>query len=686
MLASLDTITVFATRSPTESFDYPGQVSVIDRDAILDFNPSSLGDIFAAIPGARFDSGPRRTGDAPTIRGLSGSGVLIFIDGARQSFVSGHDGRFFIDPELVQAVEVVRGPASALYGSGALGGVIAARTVTAADMLEDDERFAIRLNAGYQSVNDETRAGATGGWRSAGGALDVVGHLTWRASGDIALGSGDDLPADDEILSSLLKVTAKPAPDLELFASWIRFGADATDPNNPQGVNVAAPDNALVFRDIASNTVQGGVTWNPASPLLDVRLVAYVTETNVGEDETESPRTIARDVETFGVTLDNRSTVTLSDRASIVLTYGGEYFRDRQTGTDNATSDGTRGGVPDATTEFWGAFAQAEITLEDSGPLPGRLSLIPGVRWDSFRSSEPGGTFSIDESRVTPKVGVSWAPIRELLIFGNYAEGFRAPSFNEAFADGAHFVIPDLSAPPGPGGPRFVTNLFLGNPDIRPEVSSTWEVGAGADLDDFIAAGDRLLLKGSFYRSSVDDLIGLDVNIPGGCFSPALAFIAPCGSGPAFNNVSRNVNIADARIEGVELEFSYETRQLWLHGNFATIDGVDRATGEFLEGVLAADTLFVDGGLRFFEGAARLGARATWGGRFTDVNDPLQARDNFTVADIYAVLEPRLAGLEGVRLDLGVDNVADADYEVVAAGVSQPGRNFKVALSWRRGF
>ena len=113
-LAQLDEITVFATRNPIPAFDYAGQVTVIDRDVILDFNPSTLSDVFDAIPGAQFDSGPRRTGDAPTVRGLSGNGVLIFLDGARQSFLSGHDGRFFIDPELVQAVEVVREPISAL--------------------------------------------------------------------------------------------------------------------------------------------------------------------------------------------------------------------------------------------------------------------------------------------------------------------------------------------------------------------------------------------------------------------------------------------------------------------------------------------------------------------------------------------------------------------------------------------
>ena len=131
--AQLDTVTVYATRSPMPAFDYAGEVTVIPKDVIEDFNPSTLADIFDAVPGAAIGGGPRRAGMTPDVRGLSGEGVLVLFDGARQSYLSGHDGRFFVDPDLVRAVEVVRGPTSALYGSGALGGVIAVRTVTAED-------------------------------------------------------------------------------------------------------------------------------------------------------------------------------------------------------------------------------------------------------------------------------------------------------------------------------------------------------------------------------------------------------------------------------------------------------------------------------------------------------------------------------------------------------------------------
>lgn len=684
-LAQLDEITVFATRNPIPAFDYAGQVTVIERDVILDFNPSTLSDVFDAIPGAQFDSGPRRTGDSPTVRGLSGNGVLIFLDGARQSFLSGHDGRFFIDPELVQAVEVVRGPTSALYGSGALGGVIATRTITARDILSDGETFGFRLNSGYQSVNDEYRVGGTGVWQSEDGVVDFVSHLTYRNSGDIDLGNDTTLPASDKIYSSLAKLTVRPTENLEFFASYLRYNADSTDPQNPQGANIANPANELVFRDALNTTIQGGVNWNPASPFIDMKFVAYYSENSVEEDEVANPRTVDRAVETLGFTLDNRSTFALGQSASITFTYGGEYYRDEQTGLDTETADGSRGGVPDAQTDFYGAFVQADLALSDLRFLPGEAHIIPGFRWDRFESSATGETFEVDEGEISPKIGVSYKPVPELLFFGNYAEGFRAPSFNEAFADGVHFVIPNLSAPPGPFGPQFVSNLFIGNPDIQPEDSATWEVGLGVDFANILTDGDTFMAKASYYNSNVDNLIGLDVNTPLGCFAPS-PFVPPCGSGSAFGNTSQNVNIANADIEGVEMEFHYDSDFFYARGAITTINGVDADTGEFLEGVLSPNTLFIDSGLKYQPWGLRAGARLTLAEDFDEVNAATERRDSYAVGDIYAVWQPKLASLEGLRVDLGVDNVTDADYEVVFAGVSQPGRNYKATVSWRAGF
>lgn len=679
--AGPDRVTVYATKNPMPAFDFPGQVSVIERDLIDDFNPSAISDLFAAIPGAQFDGGPRRSGEVPSVRGLLGEGVLVLFDGARQSFLSGHDGRFFVDPDLIRSVEVVRGPSSALYGSGALGGVIAIRTINASDFLGEGETFGFSIGGGYQSVNEEWRGTGTAVWRSEDGTIDLVGNVTYRESGDIELGNDLTLPSDDEIVSSLVKGTWSPSDEITLSASWIRFGGDSIDPNNPQGTNIATSGNENVFRDIDGNTVQGSLRYAPkATNLIDLNIVGYYTKNEVEEDEVLTDRVITREVETKGVSFDNRSRFDLWADAQLTLTYGGEVYVDEQIGRDNTTEDGTRGGVPDARSRFYGAFVQAELALNDPLGAPGVLTIIPGARWDRFENEAEGEEDTQDEA-VSPKIGVSYKPIEELILFGNWAEAFRAPSFNELYADGIHFEIPDLSAfPPFP--PTFVTNFFVPNEALQPEESQSWEVGAGADLKDVVFADDTFVIKASYFQADVTNLIDLEVNIPAGCFG---APFPPCGSGAAFGNVSRNVNVTDAEIDGVELEFLYDSDYFYLRGNFSHIDGENADTGAFV-GILTPDTVFIDAGIRIPDTDLRLGSRVTFAGDFTSVNDPMLERDGFTVADIYLVWQPSQEILDGLRVDLGVDNVGDTDYEVVAAGVSQPGRNYKAAIRWRKAY
>ena len=690
ILAGIDTISVYATRNPIEAFDYPGQVTVIDKNVIDDFNPSTISDVFRAIPGANIGGGPRRAGQTPDVRGLSGEGVLVLFDGVRQSFLSGHDGRFFVDPDLVQAVEVVRGPTSALYGSGALGGVIAVRTVSAEDLLSDEETASVKVASGFQSVDNEWRLSGTGAWRSDNNKVDVIANFTLRNSTDIELGNGLTLPADDEVLSSLLKTTFRPSQDLTLSASWIRYGGTSIDPNNPQGNNIAGPGNGEVDRDVDSNTVLGKINYAPAhSDLIDANLVGYYTRNAVDEDELDTPRIISRNVETIGVSFDNRSKFDFG-AAALTLTYGGEYYRDEQVGRDNTTIDGTRGGVPDATGKFYGLFAQADLSWSEPLGAPGVLTITPGVRWDKF-DNDATGEASTDDSATSPKVGVSYKPIKQLLIFGNWAEAFRAPSFNELYADNVHFQIPNLSVP-GPfgpfGPPAFVTNFFIPNPDLVPEQSQTWEIGAGVDLSNVFFDGDVFTAKGSYYESDVTNLIDLEVEIPFTCFlepDQVLPFFPPCGSGEAFGNFSRNVIVTNAELNGVEVEAYYDAPYGYLRANFSSIDGRDVDTDEFV-GVLSPDTFFIDAGVKWAAADLRLGGRVTHAREFDEVNDAAQIRSGYTVGDIYAVWEPTGGALEGLRLDFGVDNITDVDYEVVSAGVSEPGRNFKAAISWRQGF
>lgn len=679
-----ETVTVYGTSNPIAVFDYPGQVSVIDREAIDTLAPSAPSDLLRDVPGVDFAGGPRRTGEAPSIRGLSGENILILLDGARQSFISAHDGRFFLDPEIVGTAEVVRGPASALYGSGAVGGVLAFETVDAADLLRGDETWGARVRGGYQSVNEETFGTLTLFGRQ--GGLDALGSFGLRQSGDIELGSGADLPSDDEIDTGLVKVGYAFTDALSADVSWQRFANTAIEPNNGQGTLGTGNDllDRDVEKDVETETWRVGAAFDPQSPLIDARLTVYQSDSSVGEFDPTTPRTTVRDIETSGVSLRNAARFDLGG-IETTLTVGGDWYEDEQSGSDSTSGTGERAGVPDGQSEFTGVFAQIEAEVDRPLGLPGSLIVIPAIRYDEFESSSSIDPETSSDDEVSPRFAVSYGPADWFRVFGSYAEGFRAPSINELYLDGVHFPVPHpVLFNPAMGQFVFVNNNFVPNPNLTPETSETVEVGFGLNFRDLVSQGDRLQGKISYYESDVTDLINLSVDFAFDptCFAPPSFF--PCTAG-----TTNSANVDSADLEGIEAEVSYDADRFYGRATFGSIEGTDTVTGADV-GALTPDRLALDLGVKLPEWNARIGTRVQFAGDFErqDVDGTgqrviVEEREGYAVLDLYGTWSPDFAA--GLRFDIGIENVFEEDYERVFEGVSEPGRNFKIAASYQFG-
>ncbi|MEM9937970.1 MAG: TonB-dependent hemoglobin/transferrin/lactoferrin family receptor [Pseudomonadota bacterium] len=680
-----ETVTVYGTSNPIPVFEYPGQVTVVGRDQLETLAPSTISDALRDVPGLDFFGGPRRTGERPSIRGLSGQNVLILLDGARQSFTSAHDGRFFVDPELIGTAEVVRGPASALYGSGAVGGVLAFESVDADDLLADNEVWGGRFRVGYQSVNEEALASITGYTRQ--GGFDGVASFGIRQSGDIELGSGVDLPSDDEIETALLKGSYELTDALTVEGSWQRFANTAIEPNNGQGT-LGTGDGVLdreVEKDITTDTFRLGVTFNPEdNNWVDLGVTAYQTSSDVDEFDATIPRTTIRDIETTGFSARNASRFRVGS-AETTLTIGGDWYKDEQTGTDDQTIDGTRGGVPNGESEFAGIFAQIEAVIDTPA---GEFLVIPGIRYDEFESSSSiAADQENSDDAISPRFAVSFEPegAEWLRLFGSYSEGFRAPSINELYLDGVHFEIPHpVLFNPAMGSFVFAPNNFIPNPDLVPEETQTIEFGAGVDFQQVFVPSDRFQAKISYYETEADELINLSVNVvpSAGCFTPP--FFQPCDWG-----TSESANVDQAELEGWEGEIHYDSDRFFARASFSTIEGTDLSDGSDL-GSLTPDRVAVDLGLKLPEWNARIGTRFQHASDFEQrVSDGAggfliqDERDSYAVLDVYATWRPDF--VEGLRLDFGIDNVFDDDYERVFAGVSEPGQNVKITASWQFG-
>lgn len=666
----VDIIVVEATRTHIDSFDYPGMTSVISKDTLDLLRPSDLDDLLSALPGVEISGGPRRTGQTISLRGQGRENTTLLLDGARQNFSSAHDGAIFVDPSLIVSVESVRGAASSLYGSGASGGVIALRTANALDLLSEHETHGFSLGLGMRTVDGEQRS--SGSVYGLADNLDLLVSVSRRQSGDITLGSGDELPASYEAVSGLFKLGISISEGVRAELGWQIFDGRAIEPNNGQGLAEASASNALAAKDITNNNLTFSFNASPANAeWLDLDLTAYRNQSNVDEEEITARRTLRRDLETVGIRADQRFAFALG-AYDAGLTLGGEYYRDQQDGHDSTSVDTIRGGAPDASTRFAASYVQLE--LEGPAPLglPGHVTLLPSVRFDDFESRSALAADSAD-SKISSRLGLSYAPTRYLTVFTSWGEAFRAPSINELYLDGTHFSFPHIIL----GAPVFISNEFIANPDLRPEETETWEIGFGLDLQSLLANSDSLRIKASWFETDAENLIDIAVDFAfdTSCFSPPFL---PCTAG-----TTQSRNVGQAKLSGYEVDLTYENGPFALTAALSEINGEDVATGDPL-GTLTPARLFVDGRWLFDAQRLTLGGRVEIADAFNKTINPATQRDGYAVVGLYARWRPMVE--HGLSINAGIANVFDEDYARVFAGVSEPGRSFRLDLTWSRHF
>lgn len=162
------------------------------------------------------------------LRGYDRRGVLVLVDGVRQGTDTGHLNSTFLDPALIKRIEVVRGPSALLYGSGALGGVIAYDTADAKDLLEAGQNSGYRVFGTAATGDHSLGMGA-----SAFGRTDTLDGLLARSSrdrGDLRQSDGTTAPNDEAINNMLAKGSWKIDSAQTLAGSLRYYNNDAREP------------------------------------------------------------------------------------------------------------------------------------------------------------------------------------------------------------------------------------------------------------------------------------------------------------------------------------------------------------------------------------------------------------------------------------------------------------------------
>lgn len=644
---SLDAVTVYATRSPQSAFEVPAMTSKVDTDAPGNAMAGDVGDLLEFTPGVEVTDGPRRNGQTVSIRGFDDEAIITLMDGRRQNFEAAHDGRFFIDPSLLKSVEIVKGSSSAIYGGGAIGGVVAFETKDAADMLLPDETWGVYTSAGYRTASKEYSPVVSVYGRT--GSLDIIGMAAVRNSGDIKQGDGNELISEDNLLSGTFKVGYSVDDFNTVKFIYQGLHNDGTEPNN--GGGAITTSNPIVEKTVNDN--QYAVKYefdNPSNSWLKPKLHLYYNDTRVREEDvtgTNAGRVQTRDLSTIGFTADNQMSIDISETQNHIISYGFEIYHDEQEGT--TTNAGTRPGVPNADATNYGFYVQDEIALDTNA---GRFLIIPAARFDSYRSSDDAGN-SQSEHQVSPKISMSYLPNDNLMFFGSLAQAFRAPNLTEIYASGMHF----------PGAFPFPPdNFFVPNPDLRPETVTTFELGAGLKFNDVMAENDRIQVKGSWFISEGNDFISQEVDI--------------------FAGTTENVNIPNARLTGLEVDGTYQLHPVTAKLGLSYVEAENEDTGEYLSNNVPL-TLVADLAYSATSIESIFGVR----GRFAAANDKVGSANTptpgYSVYDVYYRWLPSGPGLDTLTVDLGVSNIFDKAYSTAFATLLEEGRSYNVRVAYK---
>lgn len=635
IFSALPGAAVAATGNARSAFEAPMMVSVIDASAPENQTASSATDLLRHVPGLTLDGTGRTNGQDVNLRGYDRRGVLVLVDGVRQGTDTGHLNSTFLDPALIKRIEIVRGPSALLYGSGAMGGVIAYDTADAKDLLQAGQTSGYRVFGTAATGDHSLGMGA-----SAFGRTDTLdGLVAWssRDRGDIRQGGGGTAPNDESINNMLAKGSWQMDQAQSLSGSLRYYNNAAQEPKNPQTIEADDSSNPMTDRSTIQRDVQLGYHIAPAgNDWLNADARIYWSEARINAQNINGTGEF-RQQTTQGGKVENRTRLFADSFASHLLTYGGEYYRQEQ------EPSGATTGFPDARIDFSSGWLQDEITLRD---LP--VTLLGGTRYDNYRGSSDGYE-DVDADKWSSRAGITITPAEWLMLFGSYAQAFRAPTMGEMYNDAKHFSIG-----------RFYTNYWVPNPNLRPETNETQEYGFGLRFDDLLLANDALEFKASYFDTNAKDYISTTVD-----FAAA---------------TTMSYNVPNAKIWGWDMMAKYSASLFTLDVAYNRTRGKDTDTGEYISSI-SPDTVSSKLDIPVAQSGFSLGWIGTFADRSTHVSSSYSHQPGYAVNDFYVSYQGQQA-LKGVTTTLVLGNAFDKEYWS-PQGIPQDGRNGKIFVSYQ---
>ena len=693
-----DPVVVISTRSPRPISEVVGMVTVLgdaEIDSQLVTNEEAL---WRYIPSVQVESeGSRFAARGLNIRGIGGNRVVMEVDGVPiQDRVTigmfADASRAGSEMDFIRRIELLRGPASSLYGSKAIGGVLAVHTFDPADLALDDGRVAGRVRGSYASDWDAWGTSAIGAWQDGSRGLLVGVSHRQGSEPDRSAHLPERDRIDRERSAVLAKMTLGESPDSRLRLT-LDFDRDesVSELNSLTGTGRFVTTTRLAGDDRATRSgiaLDGRTTRGPFT----TEAAVFHRDTRTRQDTLDLREAAAQPVSierefSYDTTLSG-----IRGRVSREIEYGAfrhrvmvgaEYERSERDQARDATQTRLEDGVstkvvlgerfplrdfPVTTSDQAGIFLQDEI---DS--LSGRWTFIPSLRFDhtrirvsddaEWRQANPDAELAeVTVNQLSPRLGVLWSPSRKFQAWGQLASGFRAPPAE------------DLNI--GLDIPMFRIRA-LPNPDLEPESSLGWELGIRT------SSRGAWLSAAAFWTDYKDFIVSR----------------VPLGPDPETGTLLfQSQNVERARIKGLEVEAGAPLGLLAPGlDNFSAgfsgyvARGEDRRTGERLDDVGPLSTVLY---LDWISDSGR------WEARFSGLFAKGKARDSNDEQEWFRVPGHGILDLtagwhatDRLTLRAGVFNLADKTWwrwseagrlpagDPLIPALSAPGRSASVSFT-----
>lgn len=661
-------VNVTAKGYAAEDLETPVSTNALGRDELLRRNVQNPGEALRGEPGLAVASDGVQ-GQNPVIRGLKKESVVLLVDGMRLNSAQPAGAvASFMSLGLADRIEVVKGPASVLYGTGALGGAI--------NVLLPQARFEPGAKFSAAASYDSASRGVRGT-----GVLNTSG-------GDHALMLGASLARIDDYQAPDGRVD-RTGYDSDSFIGQYRFRIDAAQqlrfslqrhadedvwyPGSTKAhpsplvrsTTVHSPKQARTLAELGYSRKGSG-----ESPLnFDVRAYRQEMERRIHAWSSRRDQDISQ-THVFFTTdgLDAKADWLIHPQH--LLSFGANYWKmgaspERFLFSPPAFAPARRDPFDDGRIGAFGVYVQDDMRF-------GKLNVLAALRHDTVKGeaaamANPANpalriTNNLDrrDSAFSGSLGAIYEAAPLLRPYANLSRGFRAGEMRERYE----------SSPRGDG------YYYAGNPQIKPEISTQFEIGLKGQSE---RAGYQLAL----WRNRIADYMsGLDI-------SGTPRAVAVCGAANAAA-CKETVNISQVTLHGFEAQGKWQPWQgHWLKAGLSVVRGTNDELDEPLF-QMPADELTLG-----WEG----GVAANW---TMDVTGRFVRRQNrvatvfsrgsenksggFATADVGATW--RYAKSQSLRI--GVKNLFDREYhEHLAEGVSgqeipMPGRS--LVLGWKGEF